>query len=716
MSKSRVYELAKEYNVTSKDLIELLKEFNINIKNHMSIVEDEGLKIIKDYYGVKEEANKDATKNTNTAKKEEVLPQSDIDADIDDIEDVIAVPKGKIKDAGPKKVVNNKVKPKKKGFDKSAAEKSNEKQESHQELKIVSIKDGITVKELAEKLKKPSAEIIKKLILSGVMATINHELDFAAAEKIAEQYGIIAEQEQVKNLEEVLINDIEDNPEDLRFRPPVVTIMGHVDHGKTSLLDAIRETHVTLEEAGGITQHIGAYTVEINDNKITFLDTPGHEAFTSMRMRGAQATDIAILVVAADDGVMPQTIEAINHAKAANVPIVVAVNKIDKPNANPDKVKQELTEYGLVSEDWGGDTIIVHVSAKTKEGISTLLEMILLVAEMQELKANPNRYAKGIVIESKLDKSRGAVATILVKNGTLHIGDAIVAGTSSGRVRAMFDDKGKKVKGAGPSIPVEVLGFNEAPDSGDIMYVVQDEKVARQIVEGRVNETRSKMIDEHKVSLEGLFSQIEAGKVKDLNIIVKADVHGSVEALTQSLERLSNEKVKVKVIHGGVGAITETDVTFASVSNAVIIGFNVRPDIKASVYAEKEKVDIKTYRIIYEAIGDIESAMKGMLDPEFKEVVQGRAEVRATFKVSSIGTIAGCYVTEGKINRANEVRLIRDGVVIYEGKLASLKRFKDDAKEVSAGYECGISVEKFNDIKEGDIFESFEMVQIDKAK
>lgn len=709
MSKVRVYELAKQFNVSSKDIIELLKEFNVNVKNHMSVIEEDGLNIVNEYYGAK--------------GKEEEIPKSDAVTEKDDdpdseIEDIIPASMIKVKEPIVKRPTNKQqVKQRKdrRGSETNETEGIKDSKHDNNEPKVISIKDATTVKELSEKLGKQSSEIIKKLIMMGIMATVNHELDFATSEKIAEQYGIILEKVEEKTSEEILINDTPDNPENLKFRPPVVTIMGHVDHGKTSLLDSIRETNVTLSEAGGITQHIGAYTVNINDNKITFLDTPGHEAFTSMRARGAQATDIAILVVAADDGVMPQTVEALNHAKAANVPIIIAINKIDKENANPDRVKQELTEYGLLAEDWGGDTITVPVSAKTKEGIDSLLEMILLVAEMQELKANPDRLAKGIVIESKLDKGRGPVATVLIKNGTLNIGDPIIAGFTYGKVRAMFDDKGKRVKSATPSIPVEVLGFNEVPDAGDIMYCITDEKNARQIIEKRIATNRGKMVvDAHKVSLEDLFNQIQEGKVKELNIIVKADVQGSVEALKQSLERLSNEKVKIRVIHGGVGAITETDVTFASASNAIIIGFNVRPETKAITHAESEKVDIKTYRIIYEAIGDIESAMKGMLDPEYKEVVQGRVEVRAIFKVSSVGTIAGCYVLEGKINRASDIRVIRNGIVIYEGKLASLKRFKDDAREVSAGYECGLNIEKFNDIKEGDIIEAYEMVQIER--
>lgn len=712
MSKTRVYELAKQLNVSSKDIIELLKEFSIIVKNHMSVIEEDAVKIVNEYFiDIKTNTVNQGSENIET-KKDELDMETEIE-----IEDILPVLK--VKDARTKNPI---VKPPKFKKDirnsdkKDTIDLDDNNINKVNESKVVSIKDGITVKGLAEKFAKPSADIIKKLIALGIMANINHELNFSVAEKIAAQYGIAIEKEEEKDIETILINDVEDSTEDLKPRPPVVTIMGHVDHGKTSLLDAIRETHVTLQEAGGITQHIGAYTVDIKDNKITFLDTPGHEAFTSMRARGAQATDIVVLVIAADDGVMPQTVEAINHVKAAKVPIIVAINKIDKANANPEKVKQELTEYGLLAEDWGGDTICVLVSAKSNNGIDNLLEMILLVAEIQELKANPDRLARGIVIESKLDKGRGPVATILVKNGTLNIGDPIIAGFTFGKVRAMFDDKGKRLIKATPSIPVEVLGFNGVPDAGDIMHAIMDEKVARQIVEKRIATNRNKMIEVHKVSLEDLFSQIQEGKIKELNIIIKADVQGSFEALKQSLDKLTNEKVKVNVIHSGVGAITETDVILASASNAVIIGFNVRPDTKVRVFAEKEKVDIKTYRIIYEAIEDIQSAMNGMLEPEYKEVIQGRAEVRATFKVSNIGTIAGCYVTEGKINRNNDIRVIRNGIVINEGKLASLKRFKDDAKEVASGFECGLNIEKFNDIKEGDIIESYSMEQIQIKK
>ncbi|HCJ56256.1 MAG TPA: translation initiation factor IF-2, partial [Clostridiaceae bacterium] len=576
--------------------------------------------------------------------------------------------------------------------------------------KPIKVGNSISVKDLSEKTGKTVAEIIKKLLLLGTVATINQELDYDTAALIAGEFGIGIEKTIDKDDEELLLNDTEDKEEDLKPRPPVVTIMGHVDHGKTSLLDAVRQTNVIATEAGGITQHIGAYTVNIEGKKIAFLDTPGHEAFTAMRARGAKVTDIAILVVAADDGVMPQTIEAINHAKAANVTIIVAINKIDKPGANPDRVKQELTEHGLLSEDWGGDTICVPVSAKKKIGIENLLEMVLLVAEMQELKANPNRKAKGTVIEAKLDKSRGPIATVLVQNGTLNVGDFFIVGTTYGKVRTMTDDKGKAVKKAGPSTPVEITGLSEVPDAGDIFMIVADEKVSRQISDKRKEKYRQEHLQSNqRISLDDLFSQIQAGKVKELNLIVKADVQGSVEALKQSLERLSNDEVKIKAIHGGVGAITETDVMFASASNAIIIGFNVRPQAAAVTLSEKDKVDMRLYRVIYDAIEDIESAMKGMLEPEYKEVVLGHAEVRAIFKASSIGTIAGCYVTDGKINRNNEVRVVRDGVVTHEGKISSLKRFKDDAKEVNTGFECGISLEKFNDVKEGDVIESFTM-------
>lgn len=704
MSKIRVYELAKQINKTSKEVIELLyNEFGIEVKNHMSVIEGEDANIIKEYIEeLSKSQNKEekADENIVEDKKEEIKEKEFEDLDL--IDDNYTKNEKIRKKPKSEKVKKNMIK-----------EEKNVEQE--EEVGIVVIPPSIKVGDFAQKIKKPASEIIKKLIFKGVMASINHEIDFEVAEKIAEEYNILLEMEQVKDKEEVLINDFEDDPNDMQPRPPVVTVMGHVDHGKTSLLDAIRNSRVASQEAGGITQHIGAYTVEINGSKIVFLDTPGHEAFTAMRARGAKVTDIAILVVAADDGVMPQTIEAINHAKAANVPIIVAINKIDKPGANPDRVKQELTEYGLIAEDWGGDTICVPVSAHTHEGLDTLLEMILLVAEMQELKANPNRTAKGTIIESKLDKGRGPVATVLVQAGTLSVGDAIIAGSSYGKIRAMVDDKGRKINKIGPSMPVEILGLSEVPNAGEKFYVVADEKTAREIADIRKEKQREEMLaSTTKVSLQDLFSQIQEGKVKVLNIIVKADVQGSVEAIKQSLEKLSNDEVRVKVIHGGVGAITETDVSLASASNAIIIGFNVRPDGMARQVAEKEKVEIKTYRIIYEAIDDITAAMKGMLDPEFKEVVTARLQVRQTFKVSSVGTIAGCYVEDGKINRNNSVRVIRNGIIIYEGKLSSLKRFKDDVREVASGYECGLTIERFNDIKEGDIIESYTMEEVER--
>ena len=581
------------------------------------------------------------------------------------------------------------------------------------DLTDITIPETITVKDLSAELKKTSGEIIKKLLGYGIMATINNEIDFDTAFLIAGEFGVTAHKKEVVTDEDILFDDSEDKEEDLKPRPPVIVVMGHVDHGKTSLLDAVRSTNVIEGEAGGITQAIGAYKVEVNGREITFLDTPGHEAFTAMRARGAQITDIAILVVAANDGVMPQTIEAIDHAKAAGIPIIVAINKIDVEGANPDKVKQELAEYGLVSEDWGGDTIFVPISAKKKINIDNLLEMVLLVADMKELKANPNKQAKGVVIEAKLDKSKGPVATMLVQRGTLDIGDTILVGSVIGRIRTMTDDKGHKVKKAGPSTPVEITGLTEVPEAGDTFYEVKDEKTAKHLMERRKRQARDKALKaSSRVTLDDLFSQIEKGNLKQLNIIVKADVQGSVEAVKQALEKLSNDEVKVKVIHANVGAITESDVTLANVSNAIIIGFNVRPQPIAKDMADKENVEIKTYSVIYNAIEDVEAAMKGMLDPVFKEVVIGNAEVRQTFKISDVGTIAGCYVTNGKVARNAGVRVLRDNVVIHDGKLISLKRMKDDAKEVAKGFECGIQIENFNDIKEGDIIEAYIMEQV----
>ncbi len=573
---------------------------------------------------------------------------------------------------------------------------------------VVKIPDEIVVSDLAAMLKMTAAEVVKKLFSLGVMATVNQVIDYDTAAIVATELGAKAEKEVVVTIEDRIIDDSDDSAEDLSPRDPVVVVMGHVDHGKTSLLDAIRHTDVTATEAGGITQHIGAYRVDLNGQKITFLDTPGHAAFTSMRARGAQATDIAVLVVAADDGIMPQTIEAINHAKAAGVDIIVAINKMDKPGATTDRIMQQLTEYDLIPEEWGGDTICVPVSALTGMNIDKLLESILLVAEMKELKANPNRAAKGIVIEARLDKNRGPIATLLVQNGTLHSGDIIVAGTSVGRVRVMVDDKGRKVKEAGPSVPVEIMGLAEAPQAGDAFDAVSDERLARELVEQRKQKQKEEQFKSfEKVTLENLFSSLKEGELKELDIIVKADVQGSVEAVKQSLEKLSNDEVRVKIIHGGVGAINESDVMLANASNAIIVGFNVRPDPVAAQNAERDGVDIRCYRIIYDCIDEIEAAIKGMLAPKFREVQQGRAEVRQVVKISSVGNIAGCYVLSGKVTRNSKIRVVRDGIVITEDEISSLRRFKDDVKEVAQNFECGIGLAKFNDIKEGDIFEAF---------
>ena len=590
------------------------------------------------------------------------------------------------------------------------------KQEEPKEdvIRNITLPDPVSLKDLADACKIQPSVIIKKLFMAGQMVTINTEFSFDDAAEIALEYNCIAEEEVKVDVIEELLKEEEEDERNLTSRPPVVCVMGHVDHGKTSLLDAIRSTHVTAGEAGGITQHIGAYVVEINGEKITFLDTPGHEAFTSMRLRGAQATDIAVLVVAADDGVMPQTIEAINHAKAAEVEVIVAVNKIDKEGANVDRVKQELTEYGLIAEDWGGSTVFVPVSDKTGEGINELLEMISLTAEVLELKANAKRRARGLVIEAKLDKGRGPVATILIQKGTLHVGDSINVGHAFGRVRAMMDDKGNRVKAAGPSTPVEILGLNDVPFSGEVLMAHGNEKEARATADAFIAYGREKMLEEtkNKLSLDDLFDQIQAGNVKELNLVVKADVQGSVEAVKQSLMKLSNEEVMIKVVHGGVGAINESDVILASASNAIIIGFNVRPDAMAKAAAEREKVDMRLYRVIYNAIEDIEAAIKGMLDPVYREKVIGHVEVRQIYKASGVGTIAGCYVLDGSITKDAQSRIVRDGIVIYEGELASLKRFKDDVKEVKSGFECGIVFEKYNDIKEGDQIEAFVMEEI----
>ncbi|MFA6940468.1 MAG: translation initiation factor IF-2 [Clostridiaceae bacterium] len=684
MSKIRIYELSKELGVTSKYLIELLAEqFNIEVKNHMSMIEDEEAQLIKELLAEEEE------------KKEEVVV-------VDKYEELA------------EEEIKKSIKLKK--LKKAEEEEIIEKKPQVKDIpaQFVEIGETISVKELCDKIEKPYNEVIRELIFLGVMAAINQDIDFETAEKLLKKFEITAVKIDDTScvLEEV---DEDSDDKDTEKRPPVITVMGHVDHGKTSLLDAIRKARVTETEAGGITQHIGAYTVTINGEKITFLDTPGHEAFTSMRARGAQITDIVVLVVAADDGIMPQTIEAINHCKAANVPMIVAINKIDRPGANIEKVKQELTEYELVAEDWGGDTVCVPVSAKTKEGLDSLLEMILLTAEMLELKGNSARKGKGTVIEARLDKGKGPVASLLVQNGTLKVGEAIIVGNTYGRIRAMLDDKGNKIKSAGPSIPVEISGLSDVPAAGDRFYVVKNEKCAREMAEGRQQKLREQQMKSSKnVSLEDLYSQIKEGKVKELNIIVKADVQGSSEAMKQSLEKLSTEEVKVRVIHAGVGAITETDITLATASKAIIIAFNVRPETNAVILADKEGVDIKNYRVIYNAIDDVKAAMIGMLEPDFKEVILGRAEIRKTYKISDLGTIAGCYVVSGKITRNSSVRVIRDGIVIFESTLASLKRFKDDAKEVLTNFECGLSVEKFNDLKEGDIIEAYTMEEVKK--
>lgn len=671
--KIRIYELAKELKITSKELIQKIDDLDLDldVASHMSTVDEEEAQFIKEL--LKEEKNRLKENNIKDSIKEEKV-------------------EGKTKKSMDKnKLIDDDI-----------------------NNNTIEIGEYIVVKDLAEKLKTTSSQVISKLINLGVMANLNQQIDFDTASIIAEEFGFIAEKEDVYNDDDNELEfDFEDEEEDMLPRPPVVTVMGHVDHGKTSLLDAIRKTQVTKQEAGGITQHIGASIVNIKGKKIVFLDTPGHEAFTAMRARGAQVTDIAILVVSADDGVMPQTVEAINHAKAANVPIIVAINKIDKPTANPDRVKQELTEYGLVPEEWGGDTICVPVSALKREGIDELLEMILLVAEMEELKANPKRKAVGIIIEAQLDKGKGPVATVIIQKGTLKVGDVVVSGTAYGRVRAMLDDKGRKVKKAEPSMPVLLLGLSEVPNAGEYLYVVSDEKKARVYTENKKEKLREEQLKANqKVSLDGLFEKIQSGEIKELNVIIKADVRGSIEALRQSLEKLENEEVRVNIIHAGVGGITESDIMLASASNAIVIGFNVRPTLPAIDLAKRENVDIRTYRIIYDAIEDIESAIKGMLEPKIEEVVIGRAEIRATFKVPSVGVVAGIYVQHGKITRNCKVRLLRNDIVIFEGNVSSLKRFKDDVREIVAGYEGGLGLENYNDIKEGDIIEAYTLNEI----
>ncbi|MDR4886456.1 translation initiation factor IF-2 [Fredinandcohnia sp. QZ13] len=723
MSRMRVYEYAKKQNISSKEVITKLKEMDIEVKNHMATIEGDILKKLDQSFGKKSEQVKPAKEQTNNSKP--VSPANgEAVVDKKETKKKPVPPKNrdgkKTENQGQKKAFQPKDNKRNKNKQKGNHRPTNNHQpvQPKPEKKLpekITFVGSLTVGELAKKLGKEPSEIIKKLFMLGVMATINQDLDKDSIELIASDYGVEVEEEIVFDVTEFEQYVEEDNNEDLIERPSIVTIMGHVDHGKTTTLDSIRNTKVTAGEAGGITQHIGAYQVVVNGKKITFLDTPGHAAFTTMRARGAQITDITVLVVAADDGVMPQTVEAINHAKAAEVPIIVAVNKMDKPTANPDRVMQELTEHGLIPEAWGGETIFVPISALTGEGIDNLLEMILLVSEVEEYKANPKRRATGTVIEAKLDKGRGSVATLLVQNGTLRIGDPIVVGNTFGRVRAMVNDIGRRVKEAGPSTPVEVTGLNDVPQAGDQFVVFEDEKKARQVGEARAQKQLVEQRgDKVKVSLEDLFEHIKQGEMKEINLIVKADVQGSVEALAASLQKIDVEGVKVKIIHTGVGAINESDITLASASNAIVIGFNVRPDVNAKRTAEAEEVDIRLHRIIYKAIEEIESAMKGMLDPEFEEKVIGQAEVRTTFKVSKIGTIAGSYVTDGKITRDSGVRLIRNGVVIFEGEIDTLKRFKDDAKEVAQGYECGITITKYNDIKEGDIIEAFVMEEVDR--
>ncbi len=749
-NKKRIHEISKELNINSKEIVAFLNDYGVaQQKNHMSTLEGEELDLVMEHYTQKfqaesiekvfEEIQAQAAEKKPAKKKEskgEEEPAKDAKIDEAELEKVIEAPiEKKVRYVDTRQTVveldkmddekieaisnvddiygNYDVKQKiKKGapqkkIDKADNKKRNKAKEVKQEI-IIKIPNEITVGELASRMKKSPAEVIKQLMKLGMMATVNQDIDFETAALIAEEMGMKYEHEIILTLEEELFMQEEDKPEDLQPRPPVVVVMGHVDHGKTSLLDAIRDANVTSTEAGGITQHIGAYRVNINNKDITFLDTPGHEAFTAMRARGAQVTDVAILVVAADDGIMPQTIEAINHAKAAGVSIIVAINKMDKESANKDRVMQELTEYELVPEEWGGDTICVPVSALKKENIDTLLEMVLLVAELKDLKANPDKMATGTVIEAKLDKGRGPVATVLVQSGTLKIGDIVVAGTTVGKVRAMINDKGQRIKTAGPSMPVEIQGLGEVPTGGDTFHAITDERKARQLVENRKQDIKEEGFKaQQKITLDNLFEHISEGEMKELNIIVKADVQGSVEAVRQSLVKLSNEEVRVNVIHGGVGAVTESDVMLANASNAIIVGFNVRPDAGATIAAERDNVDIRLYRIIYQAIEKMEAAMKGLLDPKFVEKIIGHAEVRNTFKISGVGTIAGSYVTDGKIQRNSNVRIVRDGIVVFEGKLDSLKRFKDDAKEVASGYECGMGFERFNDVKVGDMVECY---------
>lgn len=736
MTKTRVHEIAKELGLNSKELTTRLQQMGFSVKNHMSTLEEDEVKRIKQLFGKDDIENYDNKLSSGKEPRNIKPKRTPRKIEEEDFEDYEFRKQRKEYEEYKKKVLAQKEEIRRsqeenqrKLFSKIASisahghgkkkRKGSSQATTHTRPEKIVVGDKITVQELANRMQVEGSEVIKKLIELGVMASLNQEIESDLAILVAEEFGIEAEvgaESSEKRELETILEDTPDDPDQLEPRPPVITVMGHVDHGKTSLLDAIRHTNVTATEAGGITQHIGAYQVEVDGKKITFLDTPGHEAFTAMRARGAKVTDIAVLVVAADDGVMPQTIEAINHAKAAEVPIIVAINKIDKPQANPDLVKQQLAEHGLVPEEWGGDTICVPVSAKTGEGLDQLLEMILLVAEMEELKANPNRPARGTVIEAKLDRGRGPVATVLIQKGTLEVGDYVIAGTAHGRVRAMLDFKGRRIKKATPSTPVEILGLSEVPNPGDSLVVCQDEKLARQIVEERLEQRRQQeLVTREKVTLDDLFKQIQQGKVKELKLIVKADVQGSVEALVQALTKLSTEEVKINIIHSGVGAITETDVMLASASNGLIIGFNVRPDSNAKKAAEQQRVEIRLYNVIYEVIDDIKAAMEGMLEPEYREVILGRSEVRDVFHIPKVGTVAGCYVSEGKVVKNARVRVIRDGVVIYEGSIASLKRFKDDVREVPQGYECGIGLDKFQDFKKGDILEDYYIEEVKRA-
>ena len=772
MIKYRVHEVAKDFNSTSKVISQILTDYATTPKNHMQVLENEELDIIFEYLTQHNQvgsiaeifntpaqaepkpSEKKPAKDDKGAKPAQQPAQSTAPAPVkkekenkphvprqvaekrvidtrgsaavnmtkyDEKFDKMAGERGRDRDrkGGKEKIVN---KSKQRQQQAASAKRRQEERDKMQKLQLeiakkqqlkVSIPDEINVGELASRMKKTAGEVIKQLIKLGVFASVSDVIDYDTAALVAMELGCKVEKEVVVTVEERLIDDHEDTEDELVSRAPVVVVMGHVDHGKTSLLDYIRHANVASGEAGGITQHIGAYTVEINGSPITFLDTPGHEAFTSMRARGAMVTDIAILVVAADDGIMPQTVESINHAKAAGIPLVVAINKMDTVGANPERIKQQLTEYDIVPEEWGGETIVCPISAKTGMGIDNLLENLVILAEVQELKANPNRAAKGAVIEARLDKGRGPIMTVLVQNGTLKLGDIIIAGTAVGRVRTMINDKGMRITEAGPSVPVEISGMSEVPSAGDTFNAVADERMARELVEERkIQQKNAAFGANKKVSLEDLFSQIQAGEMKTLNIIVKADVQGSAEAVKASLEKITNEEVRVKVIHSGVGAINESDVMLAATSGAIIVGFNVRPDNAARDNAARSNVDMRMYRVIYDCINEIEAAMKGMLAPKFKEVVIGHAEVRETYKVSKVGTVTGCYVTDGKIQRGCSVRVLRDNVVVHEGELASLRRFKDDVKEVASGYECGMQVEKFNDIKVGDVIECFVMEQV----